>query len=48
MIDVFKKLYYWIKDNPDAAIKYFKDIRENIHWLYNDEEIAENMKKLNK
>lgn len=45
VIDVFKKLYYWIKDNPDAAIKYFKDIRENIHWLYNDEEIAENMKK---
>lgn len=45
VMDVFKKLYYWIKDNPDAAIKYFKDIRENIHWLYNDEEIAENMKK---
>lgn len=45
VMDVFKKLYYWIKDNPDAAIKYFKDIRENIQWLYNDEEIAENMKK---
>lgn len=45
VMDVFKKLYFWIKDNPEAAIKYFKDIRENIHWLYNDEEIAENMKK---
>ena len=45
VMDTFKKFYYWVKDNPDVAKKYFKDVCENIHWLYNDEEIAENMKK---
>ena len=45
VMDTFKKFYYWVKDNSDMALKYFKDICDNIHWLYNDEEIAENMKK---
>ena len=45
VMDTFKKLYYWVKDNSEKAGKYFKDICENIHWLYNDVEIAENMKK---
>lgn len=45
VMDVLKKLYHWVKDNQEMAMKYFKEIHENIHWLYNDEEIAENMKK---
>lgn len=45
VMDTFKKLYYWVKDNSEKAEKYFNEICENIHWLYNDVEIAENMKK---
>lgn len=42
------KLFRWITDNPTNAKKYFKEIVENKHWLYNDEEIAMNMKKAEK
>lgn len=45
VIDTFKQFYHWVKDNSESARKHFKEICENIHWLYNDEEIAENMKK---
>ncbi len=43
--EYFNKLFLWINDNSDKARLYFKEILENKHWLYNDEEIAENMKK---
>ena len=44
----FNKLFCWISDNPNKAQIYFKEIVENKHWLYNDEEIALNMKKAEK
>ena len=44
----FNKLFCWITDNPDKAQMFFKEIVENKHWLYNDKEIAINMKKAEK
>lgn len=44
----FNRLFCWINDNPDKARVYFKEVVENKHWLYNDEEIAENLKKAEK
>lgn len=44
----FNKLFLWIKDNQEKAETYFKEIVENKHLLYNDEEIATNMKKAEK
>jgi len=41
----FRKLYLWINENQDKAAKYFHDVYTNKHWLYNDSEIAENMRK---
>ena len=43
--EYFNNLFLWINDNLDKARLYFKEILENKHWLYDDEEIAENMKK---
>ena len=40
-----KTLFIWIDENPDKAKKLFPDICENKHWLYDDREIAINMKK---
>lgn len=44
----FNQLFYWINDNTEKANLYFKEIVDNKHWLYNDEEIAQNMKKAEK
>ena len=44
----FNRLFYWINDNLEKAQIYFREIVENKHWLYNDEEIAQNMKKAEK
>lgn len=44
----FNRLYYWINDNPDKAKIFFKEIIDNKHWLIDDEEIAQNMKKAEK
>jgi len=43
--DTFRKFYLWLCDNNDKAEMYFPEVYKNKHWLYNDEEIAENMKK---
>jgi len=40
-----KTLFIWIDENPDKAKKLFPEICENKHWLYDDREIAINMKK---
>lgn len=45
VINTFRKLYQWLRTEEDKAKKYFLEIYKNKHWLYNDEEIAENMKK---
>lgn len=44
----FNRLFYWINDNPDKAEFFFKEIVNNKHWLIDDEEIAQNMKKAEK
>ncbi len=44
----FNQLFCWINENPEKANMYFKEIVDNKHWLYNDEEIAQNMKKAEK
>ena len=41
----FNRLFCWINDNPDKAKIFFKEIIDNKHWLIDDEEIAQNMKK---
>ena len=46
--DNFNHLFCWINENPEKAKMYFKEIVDNKHWLYNDEEIAQNMKKAEK
>lgn len=40
-----KTLFIWIHENPEKAPKLFPEICENKHWLYDDKEIAINMKK---
>lgn len=40
-----KTLFIWIDENPEKAQKLFPEIYENKHWLYDDKEIAINMKK---
>ena len=40
-----KKLFIWFDENPEKAKKIFPEICENKHWLYDDKEIAINMKK---
>lgn len=40
-----KTLFIWIDENPEKAKKLFPEICENKHWLYDDKEIANNMKK---
>ncbi len=42
---IFKDLLIWFYDNECKAKELFKNIFKNKHWLYDDEEIAENMKK---
>lgn len=45
IIENFKKLYLWIVDHEDKAKSYFGELLENKHWLYNDHEIADSMRK---
>jgi hypothetical protein len=41
----FKTLFLWITDNIEKAIEYFEELYTNKHWLYDDEEIATNIRK---
>lgn len=43
--DTFKKFYKWLSDNEEKAKEHFGEILNNKHWLYDDREIAENMRK---
>lgn len=42
---IFKRIFIWIDENTELAKKILPEIYENKHWLYNDKEIALNMKK---
>ncbi|WP_282155914.1 sacsin N-terminal ATP-binding-like domain-containing protein [Cytobacillus gottheilii] len=42
---VFKKIFIWMEDNLDLAQIIFPELCKNKHWLYDDKEIASNMKK---
>lgn len=45
--ETFRKTCAWIRDNrKDSKVsKCFKELIENLHWFYDDEEIAESMAK---
>ena len=41
--ETFRNTYIWIRDNrkDNNVSKCFKELIENLHWFYDDEEIAE-------
>lgn len=41
----FRTLFLWITDNEEKAKEYFGELYTNKHWLYDDEEIATNIRK---
>ena len=41
----FNRLLIWINDNPDEAKIILPDLYKNKHYLYDDEEIANNIKR---
>lgn len=41
----FSRLFLWMKDNEERGKTLFPELSENIHWLYDDKEIANNMHK---
>lgn len=43
--DILKKFYIWLCDNQEKAKEHFLEVWKNKHWLFDDYEIAENMKK---
>ncbi|WCT56650.1 ATP-binding protein [Paenibacillus kyungheensis] len=45
--ETFRNTCAWIRNNrKDSKVsKYFKELIENLHWFYDDEEIAESMAK---
>ena len=45
--ETFRNTSIWIRDNRknDNVSKCFKELIENLHWFYDDEEIAESMAK---
>ncbi|WP_249879338.1 sacsin N-terminal ATP-binding-like domain-containing protein [Niallia circulans] len=45
---IFKKIFIWMEDNLELAQMILPDLCENKHWLYDDKEIASNMKKAQK
>ncbi|MGF7048071.1 hypothetical protein J2T13_002577 [Paenibacillus sp. DS2015] len=46
--EVFQKTYLWLRENStnETVKKCFKELLTNIHWFYNDNDIAENMSKI--
>lgn len=43
--DNFRSLFLWITDNEEKAKLYFGELYTNKHWLYDDNEIATNIRK---
>lgn len=46
--EVFNKTYLWLRENSgnETVLKCFKDLLANLHWFYNDNDIAENISKV--
>ncbi|OBY77666.1 histidine kinase [Paenibacillus sp. KS1] len=46
--EVFNKTYLWLRENSgsETVLKSFKELLTNLHWFYNDNDIAENMSKV--
>ena len=44
--DTFEDIYMWIDENTDLARKVLPELCEHIHWLYDDEKIANNIRKV--
>jgi len=44
--EIFNKLILWMDDNPDIAETIFGDLHENRHKLYDDAEVARNLRKV--
>jgi hypothetical protein len=42
---IFKRIFIWMEENLELAQIIFPELCENKHWLYDDKEIALNMKK---
>jgi hypothetical protein len=42
---IFKKIFIWMDENLELARRIFPELCENKHWLYDDKEVASNMKK---
>ncbi len=43
-----RQLFLWIKDHPEESKRLFPTLSDNKHWLYDEDEIATNMKKAEK
>jgi len=43
-----RQLFLWIKDHPEESRRLFPTLSDNKHWLYDEDEIATNMKKAEK
>lgn len=43
---IFNQLILWMDDNPDVAEEVFGDLSENRHKLYDDAEVAKNLRKV--
>lgn len=46
--EVFQKTYLWLRENlaNETVKNCFKELLTNLHWFYNDNDIAENMFKV--
>ncbi|PYE49777.1 ATP-binding protein [Paenibacillus barcinonensis] len=46
--EIFNKTYFWLRENSsnETVKNCFKDLFLNLHWFYNDNDIAENMSKV--
>lgn len=46
--EVFQKTYLWLRGNSDSITvkKCFRELLGNLHWFYNDNDIAENMSRV--
>ncbi|MBW4084084.1 sacsin N-terminal ATP-binding-like domain-containing protein [Paenibacillus sp. S150] len=46
--EVFNKTYLWLRENStnETVLRCFKDLLSNLHWFYNDNDIADNMSKV--
>ncbi len=46
--EIFQRTYLWLRENSsrDLVKKCFKELLLNLHWFYNDNDIAESMTKV--